>query len=149
MSYSLLSPYEEPAFNSGVVRPFHCLDIGWRVVKDQYFVYVLLCLVILIILTCIPFSGLFWGAWMSGIYAALFGRMRGECASFSNTISKGFGVVGPSFVVAILWNLPFVPLGIGIQLFSRWQDQIQKTYPGAPSSPTDDRTIKLAGLLWL
>ena len=96
MSYSLLSPDEEPAFNSGVVRPFHCLGIGWRVVKDQYFVYVLLCLVILVILTCIPFSGLFWGAWISGIYAALFGRMRGEWASFSNTISKGFSACDSS-----------------------------------------------------
>ncbi len=146
MSYSLLSPYEEPAFNSGVVKPFECLRLGWRLVKDQYFVYVLLCLVILIILTCIPFSGLFWGAWMSGIYAALFGRMRGEWASFSNTISKGFGVVGPSFVVAILWNLPFVPLGIGIELFSRWQDQIQKTYPGATSVPTEVLTTEFAVL---
>jgi hypothetical protein len=27
MSYSLLSPNEEPAFNSGVVKPFHCLGI--------------------------------------------------------------------------------------------------------------------------
>jgi hypothetical protein len=44
MSYSLLSPDEEPAFNSGAVRPFHFLGMGWRVVKDQYFVYVLLCL---------------------------------------------------------------------------------------------------------
>jgi hypothetical protein len=146
MSYSLLSPFEEPAFNSGVVKPFQCLGVGWRLVKDQYFVYVLLCLVILIILTCIPFSGLFWGAWMSGIYAALFGRMRGEWASFSNTISKGFGVVGPSFMVAILWNLPFVPLGIGIELFSRWQDQIQKTYPGATPVPSDVLTTEFAAL---
>ena len=53
MSYSLLSPYEEPAFNSGVVKPFQCLSLGGRLVKDQYFVYVLLCMVILVILTCI------------------------------------------------------------------------------------------------
>jgi hypothetical protein len=149
MSYSLLSPYEEPAFNSGVVKPFQCLGVGWRLVKDQYFVYVLLCLVILIILTCIPFSGLFWGAWMSGIYAALFGRMRGEWASFSNTISKGFGVVGPSFVVAILWNLPFVPLGIGIELFSHWQDQIEKSYPGAKPVPTEVLTTQIEVLVGL
>lgn len=76
MSYSLLSPNEELPFNSNVVRPFECLRLGGRLVKDQYFVYVLLCMVILVILTCIPFSGLFWGAWISGIYAALFGRMR-------------------------------------------------------------------------
>jgi len=146
MSYSLLSAYEEPAFNSGVVKPFQCLKLGGRLIKDQYFVYVLLCMVILVILTCIPFSGLFWGAWMSGIYAALFGRMRGEWTTFSNTISRGFGVVGPSFVVAILWNLPFVPLGIGIELFSRWQDHIQKTYPGATPVASDVLTTEFAVL---
>jgi len=146
MSYSLLSPSEEPAFNSGVVKPFECLRLGARLVKDQYFVYVLLCLVILVILTCIPFSGLFWGAWMSGIYASLFGRMRGEWASFSNAISKGFRVAGPSFMVAILWNLPFVPLGIGIELFSHWQDQIQKNYPGATPVPPEVLTTEFAVL---
>ena len=146
MSYSLLSPSEEPAFNSGVVKPFECLRLGARLVKDQYFVYVLLCLVVLVILTCIPFSGLFWGAWMSGIYASLFGRMRGEWASFSNAISKGFSVVGPSFIVAILWNLPFVPLGIGIELFSHWQDHIQKSYPGATPVPADVLTTEFAVL---
>jgi hypothetical protein len=146
MSYSLLPPNEEPTFNSGVVRPFECLRLGGRLVKDQYFVYVLLCMVILVILTCIPFSGLLWGAWISGIYAALFGRMRGEWTTFSNTISKGFGVVGPSFVVAILWNLPFVPLGIGIEIFSRWQDQIQRSYPGAKAVPAEVLTTQFAVL---
>ena len=144
MSYSLLSPDEEPAFNSGVVRPFQCLSLGARLIKDQYFVYVLLCIVILVILTCVPFSGLFWGCWMAGIYAALFGRMRGEWATFSNTVSKGFSVVGPSFLVAILWNLPFVPLGIGIEIFSRWQDQIEKSYPGTKAVPPDVLTTQFA-----
>jgi hypothetical protein len=146
MSYSLLSPNEEPAFNSGVVNPFQCLSRGASLVKDQYFVYVLMCMVILVIFICIPFSGLFWGAWISGIYAALFGRMRGEWTTFSNAISKGFGVAGPSFVVAILWNLPFVPLGIGIQLFSRWQDQIQRSYPGSKPVPSDVTTTEFAVL---
>jgi len=130
MSYSLLSPSEEPALNSGVVKPFECLRLGARLVQDQYFVYVLLCLVVLVILTCIPFSGLFWGAWMSGIYASLFGRMRGEWASFSNAISKGFSVVGP-----VLWSrscgTAVCAARNGIELFSHWQDHIQKTYPGA------------------
>lgn len=55
-------------------------------------------------------------------------------------------MVGPSFVVAILWNLPFVPLGIGIELFSRWQDQIQRTYPGAKAVPSDVSTTEFAVL---
>ena len=46
MSYSLLSPYEDPIFNSGVVRPFECLSGGWQLIKDQYFLYVGMCLVI-------------------------------------------------------------------------------------------------------
>lgn len=34
---SLLSPPEEPQFNSGAVRPFACLGGGWHLIKDQYF----------------------------------------------------------------------------------------------------------------
>ncbi len=80
MSYSLLSPYEEPAFNCGVVKPFECLSAGWQLIKDQYFLFVALCLIIVVLVTCIPFTGIIYGAWMAGIYYALLGRMRGEPA---------------------------------------------------------------------
>jgi hypothetical protein len=62
MSYSLLSPYEDPIFNSGVVRPFECLSAGWQLIKDQYFLFVALCLVIVGLVTCVPFAGIIYGA---------------------------------------------------------------------------------------
>jgi len=50
MSYSLLSPYEEPIFNSGAVRPFECLSLGWQLIKDQYFLFVGMFLIIVVLL---------------------------------------------------------------------------------------------------
>jgi hypothetical protein len=49
-------------------------------------------------------------------------------------------------MVAFLWNLSFAPLGIGIEIFSRWQDQIQKTYSDARPMPSDVLTTEFAVL---
>lgn len=40
MSYSLLSPYEDPTFNSGAVRSFECPSGRWQLIKDQYSLFV-------------------------------------------------------------------------------------------------------------
>jgi hypothetical protein len=73
MSYSILSPAQPPTFNSSAVRPFECLSGGWQLIKDQYFLFVALCLIIVVLVTCIPFTGIIYGAWMAGIYYALLG----------------------------------------------------------------------------
>lgn len=77
MSYSLLSPYEDPIFNSGVVKPFECLSLGWQLIKDQYFLFVGMCLIIVALVTCIPFTGIIYGAWMAGSTT----RSWDECAA--------------------------------------------------------------------
>ena len=138
MSYSILSPFEEPEFNSGVVRPVSCLRRGWQLINDQYFLYVGMCLVIVVAVTCVPFTGLLWGAWMAGIYIAMLGRMRGEIASFGTTLSKGFSFFGPSVIVTIISNLPFIPVGIGAKLLGDWMDQVDKKYPGDAPIPDDE-----------
>jgi len=151
MSYSLF-PHEEPQFNHGVVRPFVCFGNGWQLIKDQYFLYVGLCAVIVVAVTCIPFTGLLWGAWITGIYSAMLGRMRGELATFGGAVSRGFGVFGPTVVVAILANLPFIPFGVGIKLFSDWIDRTDTVYSGEQVTPDDVLVLQLeafAGLIAL
>lgn len=129
MSYSLLSGYQSPDFQIGTVRPFQCLSSGWQTIKDQYFLFVGMCLIILLLVACIPFAGIIWGAWICGIYAALFARMRGETATFK-AIGIGFQYFGPAFGVAILNNLPFVPVFVAAGLLDSWLDELDRTYPG-------------------
>jgi hypothetical protein len=136
MSYSLLSPNEDPGFNSGAVKPFECLSRGWHLVKDQYFLFVGLCLIIVVLVSCIPFAGIIYGAWMAGIYCALLAGMSGELVSF-NMITKGFGFFSPAFLVALLSGLPFVWIGIGVKLIELRFDQIEKAHPGATPIPDE------------
>jgi hypothetical protein len=128
MSYSLLSPELEPQFNSGAVRPLQCFSDGWQLIQGQYFLFVAMCLIIIVLVSCIPFAGIVYGAWMAGIYYALLGLTRGEPASF-NAISKGFSQFSQAFIVALLSGLPFVFVGIGAKLMELRFDEIEKTYP--------------------
>ena len=150
MSYSILSPYEEPAFNSGAVKPFECFSSGWRLIRGQYFLFVGLCLIIVVAVSCIPFTGIIWGAWMAGIYVGLLGKMRGEPASF-NAISKGFGYFSPAWLVGLLSGLPFALISIGTRLMSWRFDELHKQYPGDTPVPPEVLTEEFTylGLLVL
>lgn len=134
MSYSFLSGYQPPDFRVGAVRPFQCLSSGWQIIKDQYFLFAGMCLIILLLVTCVPLTGIIWGAWMCGIFAALFARMRGETASF-NAIGQGFQHFGPSFGVAILNNLPFLPVAVAAKLLESWMDEMDRAYPADETPP--------------
>lgn len=79
----------------------------------------------------------------------MLGRMRGERASFGNTLSKGFGFFGPSIVVTIVSNLPFIPFAVGAKFIGDWMDQADKRYPGDSPLPDDELVFGielLAGL---
>jgi hypothetical protein len=136
MSYSLFSAYQESDFRVGVVRPFECLSRGWTLVKDQYFLFIIFCLIILVLVSCVPFAGIIWGAWMCGIFLALLIKLRGGFVSF-NDIGKGFSFMSQGFVVAFLSGLPFLVVVIGAKLFEAWMEEIERTYPGEDALPGD------------
>ena len=148
MSYSLFS--QSPDFRVGVVKPIECLSAGWSLIKDQYFLFAVFCLIILVLIFCVPFAGIIWGAWMCGIFLALFAKMRRESVSF-NTIGKGFSYMGPGFMVAFLSGLPFVLVAIGAKLFEVWMDEMDRTYPGdeLPTEVFLQMLTYLAGLVLL
>ena len=150
MSYSLFSADQSPEFRVGTVKPLECLSLGWSLVKDQYFLFAGFCLIILVLVLCVPFAGIIWGAWMCGIFMALLARMRGESVSFNN-IGKGFSYMGPGFLVAFLSGLPFVLVAIGAKLFEVWMDEIDRMYPGdeVPPEVLMQMVTYLAGLVLL
>jgi len=145
MSYSILSPYEDPEFNSGAVRPFECLGGGWQLIKDQYFLYLAMCSIIVVLVSCIPFAGIIYGAWMCGIYYAMLGRMRGEAASF-NSLGKGFSFFSQGFVIALLSGLPFAVLTVAARVMEWRFDELQKSYPGSTPMPPEILTEQFTWL---
>ena len=151
MTYSVLAPQAsqpDPPFNSGAVRPLQAFGEGWQLIKGQYFLLVLMCLIIVVLVSCIPFTGIIYGAWMAGIFHALLGLTRGERASF-NSISKGFSHFSHAFIVALLSGLPFVLVGVGVKLMELRFDQIEKTYPGDTPVPDEILTEQMIYLVVL
>lgn len=136
MSYSLFSDYQSPEFRTGAVKPFECLGSGWTLVKDQYFLFAGLCLIILALVMCIPLAGIIWGAWMCGTFLVLLTKMRGGFVSF-NDIGKGFSYMGPGFLVSFLSGLPFVLVLIGGKLLEVWMDEMDRAYPGDEGVPPE------------
>src|ERR1700752_445517 len=96
----------ELVFRHGAVRPGECLSDAWVLVKDQYWLFVGMCAVGLLIASAIPL-GILMGPMMCGLYIAFFKRRRGEPIEFG-MLFKGFDYFGPSVVATLLHVVPIL-----------------------------------------
>jgi hypothetical protein len=93
-------------FRRGVVQPIYCLKTGWTLIRDQYWLFVGMALVAMILGSFVPF-GIILGPMMCGIYLALFRRRRGEMVEFG-ILFKGFDYFGESVVATLIHYVPMV-----------------------------------------
>lgn len=93
-------------FRRGVVQPIYCLKTGWALLRDQYWLFVGMTVVTIILGTVVPF-GIVLGPMMCGIYLALFRRRRGETVEFG-LLFKGFDYFGESIVATLIHYVPMV-----------------------------------------
>lgn len=93
-------------FRRGVVQPVYCLKTGWSLLKDQYWLFVGMALVAILLGSLVPF-GIVLGPMMCGIYLALFRRRRGEMVEFG-ILFKGFDYFGESVVATLIHYVPMV-----------------------------------------
>ncbi len=93
-------------FRRGVVQPVYCLKTGWSLLKDQYWLFVGMALVAILLGGLVPF-GIVLGPMMCGIYLALFRRRRGEMVEFG-ILFKGFDYFGESVVATLIHYVPMV-----------------------------------------
>ena len=93
-------------FKRGVVEPIYCIRTGWSLVRDQYWLFVGMALVAMILGSMVPF-GIVLGPMMCGIYMALFRRRRGEMVEFG-ILFKGFDYFGESIVATLIHYVPMV-----------------------------------------
>lgn len=98
------SPSDTIPFRSKVVRPIECLKAGYELVKNQYWLYVGICAVGMIIASLVPL-GILMGPMMCGIYLTMFKTRRGQPVEFGD-LFKGFDLFGESLIAALLHMIP-------------------------------------------
>ena len=113
--------YIYPDFSRNAVQPMECLKGGWRLIKDQYWLFVGMSLMTIIIGSAVPF-GILMGPMMCGLYLAFLQRMGGQTVEFG-TLFKGFDYFREGLIAALLHFIPmiliFVPFYI-VLLFAQF-----------------------------
>jgi hypothetical protein len=99
-----LSP--TPVFQRGVVQPMVCLRAGRDLIKDQYWLFVAMCLVAILIGSAVPF-GILMGPLMCGLYLAILQKHRGQRVEFG-TLFKGFDYLAESIIATLIQMIPIV-----------------------------------------
>src|SRR5437867_4375081 len=100
-----ISP-ETIEFRRNAVEPVECLKAGWNLIRSQYWLFVGMSLVGIIIGSVVPL-GILMGPMMCGIYMALFQTRRGQPIEFG-ILFKGFDYFGDAVVATLLHLIPVV-----------------------------------------
>ncbi|HEU4507737.1 MAG TPA: hypothetical protein VFR78_05840 [Pyrinomonadaceae bacterium] len=96
----------EIPFRRNVVQPVECIKAGWAVIKDQYWLFVGVCAVAILIGSAVPL-GILLGPMMCGIHLMLLKKRRGEFIEFG-MLFKGFDFFGPSVVATLAYMVPII-----------------------------------------
>lgn len=107
-------------FNTGVIRPVECMKEGWELIKDEYWLFLGITFVGMLVGGIIPL-GLGIGAMFCGIYYVLLQKMNGRRVEFGD-LFKGFNYFVPTLVTSLIVIIPsiiavFVLYGSVIALF--------------------------------
>jgi hypothetical protein len=105
----------EILFKRQVVEPVQCIKNGWELIKDQYWLFVGMCFIGLLIGQAVPL-GILLGPMMCGLYMSLFKLRRGEPIEFG-TMFKGFDYFAPSLIATLLHVVPILAIVIPAYFF--------------------------------
>jgi uncharacterized membrane protein len=95
-------------FRAGAVRPVECLNAGWQLIKSQYWLFLGVSAVAVILGSLVPL-GILMGPCMCGIYYCLGRQERGQRVSF-DMLFKGFDYFVDSLVATLLMLVPMIVL---------------------------------------
>jgi uncharacterized membrane protein len=99
-------PFNEPEFKRNAVEPIECIKAGFNLIKSQYWLFMGITVVGLIIGTIVPLA-ILMGPMQCGIYLALLKTRRGQPIEFG-TLFKGFDYFGDSLIAALLHLVPMI-----------------------------------------
>ena len=95
-------------FRRNAVEPMECIKGGWETIKSQYWLFVGMTFVGILIGSAVPL-GILLGPMMSGLYLSIFKARRGQPIEFG-TLFKGFDYFGPSLVATLLHVIPIIAI---------------------------------------
>ncbi|HEV7860056.1 MAG TPA: hypothetical protein VGO91_15670 [Pyrinomonadaceae bacterium] len=104
-----------PEFRRGAVSPVQCLQEGWGLIKDQYWLFLGITAVGVLIGGAVPF-GIILGPMMCGIYLCLLRRRRGGTVAF-DMLFKGFDYFAQSLIAMLIQIVPAIIIMIPFYLF--------------------------------
>lgn len=95
----------EIPFRRNVVEPVSCIKGGWELIRSQYWLFVGMTLIGLLIGGAVPI--VLMGPMMCGLNLALLKTRRGEPIEFG-TLFKGFDYFGQAVIAAVLHTIPVI-----------------------------------------
>lgn len=98
----------EIPFRRNAVEPTDCIKGGWELLKNNYWLFLGMTFVAILIGSAVPL-GILLGPMMCGLYMAFFKTRRGEPIEFG-TLFKGFDYFGQSVVAALLHTVPIIAI---------------------------------------
>ena len=104
----------EIPFKRQAVEPVECIKGGWELIKNQYWLYVGMCLIAVMIAGAIPL--ILQGPMMCGLYLTFFKTRRGEPIEFG-TMFKGFDFFGPGLIATLLHVIPILVVVVPAYIF--------------------------------
>lgn len=124
------------AFNRGVVNPIECLKAGWAMIKEQYWLFMGITAVGLLIGSMGPL-GIILGPMMCGIWLCLLRRTNNEPVSF-DMLFKGFDFFIPSLIATLIQMAPMLVLMVPtyIIFFIQMNKLAPRRPRGAPPDPS-------------
>jgi len=140
----------EIPFRRNAVEPMQCIKVGWETIKKQYWLFVGMTLVALLIGSAVPL-GILLGPMMCGLYLALFKTRRGESIEFG-TLFKGFDYFGQSVVAALLHTIPIIAIIVPAYLLFYVSMFVSMAAAGAGDEPNPAAfmgVMVLFGLFWI
>jgi hypothetical protein len=93
-----------PEFKRHAVQPVECLKRGWDLIRDQYWLFVGMSVVGLLMGNAVPL-GILTGPMMCGLYIALLKRQANETIEFA-TLFKGFDFFVDGMIAGLLHSVP-------------------------------------------
>jgi hypothetical protein len=104
------TPFNEVEFKRNAVEPVACIKAGWELIRSQYWLFVGMTVVGIIIGSVVP-MGILMGPMMCGIYLAIFQTRRGKPIEFG-LLFKGFDYFGDAVIATLLHMIPVLVIFI-------------------------------------
>lgn len=105
-----MTNYPQTSFQRNVVQPVECLKGGWNLIKDQYWLFLGMTIVGMLIGSALPMAILL-GPMMCGLYLTFFKKRRREPIEFG-MLFKGFDYFGQSVIATLFHIIPIMAVVI-------------------------------------